>query len=99
MSLDPTPDFIASRAGHGSDRFVEDTLPVLIRNAKILTGVRNGTEVVFGDVLLEKCVVLGAGYLPRALRAVTLCPNLRGGKVDFAHHCRCPFTFRRVFCE
>jgi hypothetical protein len=72
-SLEPTPDFIASRAAHGSDRFVEGTSPVLIRNAKILTGARNGTEVVFGDVLLDKGVILGVGYIPRAL----LRPNLQ----------------------
>ncbi|KAJ7833912.1 hypothetical protein B0H13DRAFT_2370146 [Mycena leptocephala] len=47
--------------------FVEGTLPVLIRNAKILTGARNGTEVVFGDVLPDKGVVLGIGYIPHAL--------------------------------
>jgi hypothetical protein len=39
-SLEPAPDFIASRAGHGSDRFVEGTSPVLIRNVKILTGAQ-----------------------------------------------------------
>jgi predicted amidohydrolase len=59
---------------HGSDRFVEGTSPVLIRNAKILTGARNGNEVVFGDVLLDKGVILGVGYVPRVL---TLRPNLQ----------------------
>ncbi|KAJ7607296.1 hypothetical protein DFH06DRAFT_1380161 [Mycena polygramma] len=66
--LEPTPDFIASRATQGSDRFVEGTPPVLIRNAKILTGARNGTEVVYGDILLDNGVVLGVGYIPSALR-------------------------------
>ncbi|KAJ7882929.1 hypothetical protein B0H13DRAFT_1890632 [Mycena leptocephala] len=52
-----------------ADRFVavEGTSPVLIRNAKILTSARNGTEVVFGDVLPAKVVVLGVGYIPHAL--------------------------------
>ncbi|KAJ7925627.1 hypothetical protein B0H13DRAFT_2266275 [Mycena leptocephala] len=68
-----TPDFIAPLAAHGSDRFVEGTSPVLIRTAKILTGARNGTEVVFGDVLLDKGIILGVGYIPRAL----LRPNLQ----------------------
>ncbi|KAJ7866742.1 hypothetical protein B0H13DRAFT_1897875 [Mycena leptocephala] len=67
MSLNPAPDFITSRAGHGSDRFVEGTSPVLIRNAEILTGAHNGTEVVFGDVLPDNSVVLGVGYIPHAL--------------------------------
>ncbi|KAJ6483842.1 hypothetical protein C8R47DRAFT_1217531 [Mycena vitilis] len=66
--LEPTPDFIASRADQGSDRFVQGTPPVLIRNAKILTGARNGTEVVYGDILLDNGVVLGVGYIPSALR-------------------------------
>ncbi|KAJ7182422.1 hypothetical protein C8R43DRAFT_1100885 [Mycena crocata] len=66
-SLEPSVDFIASRTTSGSDRFVEGTRAVLIRNAKILTGARNGTEVVFGDVLLDKGVVMGVGYIPNAL--------------------------------
>ncbi|KAJ7628031.1 hypothetical protein DFH06DRAFT_1272898 [Mycena polygramma] len=66
--LEPTPDFIASRAAQGSDRFVEGTPPVLIRNARIITGARNGTEVVYGDILLDNGVVLGVGYIPSALR-------------------------------
>ncbi|KAJ6455316.1 hypothetical protein C8R47DRAFT_1328912 [Mycena vitilis] len=66
--LEPTPAFIASRATQGSDRFVTGTPPVLIRNAKILTSARNGTEVVYGDILLDNGVVLGVGYIPSALR-------------------------------
>lgn len=50
-----------------SDRFVRGTLPVLIRNAKILTGARNGTEVVFGDLLLDKGIVQALGYVPKSL--------------------------------
>ncbi|KAJ7735556.1 hypothetical protein DFH07DRAFT_1065042 [Mycena maculata] len=80
-SLEPAPGFLASRTALGSDRFVEGTPAVLIRNAKILTGARNGTEVIFGDILLDKGLVLGVGYIPNAL---TLLPNLKvvdaGGK-------------------
>ncbi|KAJ7105170.1 hypothetical protein C8R44DRAFT_715403 [Mycena epipterygia] len=80
-SLEPSSAFIASRTVVGSDRFVEGTPPVLIRNAKILTGARNGTEVVFGDVLLDKGLVVAVGYIPHAL---TLLSNLQiidaGGK-------------------
>ncbi|KAJ7685890.1 hypothetical protein B0H17DRAFT_985428 [Mycena rosella] len=80
-SLVPSAEFVASRNTVGSDRFVEGTAPVLIRNAKILTGARNGTEIVFGDILLDKGVVLGVGYIPNAL---TQLPNLKsidaGGK-------------------
>lgn len=80
-SLEPSPAFIASRTVVGSDRYVEGTPPVLIHNAKILTGARNGTEVVFGDVLLDNGLVVAVGYIPHAL---TLLPNLQvidaGGK-------------------
>ncbi|TFK32813.1 hypothetical protein BDQ12DRAFT_691931 [Crucibulum laeve] len=56
----------AARVSKGSDRHVPGTPPVLIRNAKIWTGARNGTEVVYGDVLLEKGLVTAVGYVPVA---------------------------------
>ncbi|KAJ7090098.1 hypothetical protein C8R44DRAFT_751081 [Mycena epipterygia] len=62
--LDPPPGFTASHTATGSDRFVPGTRATLIRNAKILTGGRNGTEVIYGDVLLHKGVVLAVGYIP-----------------------------------
>ncbi|KAJ7926491.1 hypothetical protein B0H13DRAFT_1084060 [Mycena leptocephala] len=95
-SLEPAPDFIASRTAHGWDRFVEGTSPVLILIAKILTGARNGTEIVFGDVLLDKGVILGIGYIPRAL---SLRPShWRGRKTDFSRHRRRTLASGRVFC-
>ncbi|KAJ7078720.1 hypothetical protein B0H15DRAFT_1025782 [Mycena belliarum] len=74
VSLEPSRDFISSRNSLGSDRFVQGTPPVLIRNAKIITGARNGTEIVFGDILLDKGLVLGVGYIPNALARL---PNLQ----------------------
>jgi hypothetical protein len=62
--LDPAPGFTATRTAKGSDRFVPGTRATLIRNAKILTGERNGTEVVYGDVLLDKGVIIAVGYIP-----------------------------------
>ena len=47
-----------------NDRFVPGTPPVLLRNATIWTGARNGTEVVYGDVLLDKGLVVAVGYIP-----------------------------------
>ena len=44
-----------------SDRFEEGTRPVLIKNAKIWTGDRNGTEVLRTDVLLDKGIIKGVG--------------------------------------
>ncbi|KAJ6537943.1 hypothetical protein B0H19DRAFT_1181333 [Mycena capillaripes] len=63
--LDPAPDFTATRTE--SDRFVPGTRPTLLTNAKILTGARNGTEVIFGDVLLDKGVIVAVGYIPQHL--------------------------------
>lgn len=50
-----------------SDRFVPGTRPVLLRNGMIWTGARNGTEVVYGDVLLDKGLVVAVGYIPPSL--------------------------------
>ena len=50
-----------------SDRFVPGTRPVLLRNGNIWTGARNGTEIVYGDVLLDKGLVVAVGYIPQAL--------------------------------
>ncbi|KAJ7594051.1 hypothetical protein C8J56DRAFT_853905 [Mycena floridula] len=54
----------SSRLSGTSDRFVPGTPPILIRNGKILTGARNGTEIVFGDVFLDKGLVVAVGYIP-----------------------------------
>ncbi|KAF9053390.1 hypothetical protein BJ165DRAFT_1447326 [Panaeolus papilionaceus] len=57
----------ASRREQGSDRFVPGSTPVLLRNGKIWTGGRNGTEIIEGDVLLDKGVVQALGYIPQGL--------------------------------
>ncbi|KAF8163787.1 hypothetical protein B0H34DRAFT_614504, partial [Crassisporium funariophilum] len=57
----------AGRTRVGSDRFVNGTPPTLLRNAKIWTGARSGTEVVYGDVLLDKGLVMAVGYIPPTL--------------------------------
>ncbi|KAF4615672.1 hypothetical protein D9613_012510 [Agrocybe pediades] len=70
----PPPSFkpasrLASNGGKGNERFVPGTEPVLLRNAKIWTGARNGTEVVFGDVLLDQGLVMSVGYIPPSVLA------------------------------
>lgn len=65
-SAGPPPTFLSSsRIAVGSDRYVPGTPPTLLRNAKIWTGARNGTEIVFGDVLLDKGLVVAIGHIPR----------------------------------
>ncbi|KAF9460668.1 carbohydrate esterase family 9 protein [Collybia nuda] len=54
----------SSRVDRGSDRQVPGTPPTLIRNAKIWTGAHNGTEVVDGDILLDKGVIVSVGKVP-----------------------------------
>ena len=44
-----------------SDRFVSDTNPVLILNATIWTGNQNGTEVLPGDLLLDRGIIKWIG--------------------------------------
>ena len=66
----PPPLFsTATRLREGSDRWVPGTPPTLLRNAKIWTGARNGMEVVYGDVLLDKGLIVAVGYIPPNLLA------------------------------
>ncbi|KAJ7678491.1 carbohydrate esterase family 9 protein [Mycena rosella] len=50
-----------------SDRFVPGTRPHLIQNAKLWTGGDNGTEIISGDVLIEKGMVKGVGQFNSAV--------------------------------
>ena len=47
-----------------SDRFEPGTRPTLIKNVTLWTGARNGTEIVYGDILLDKGLVQAIGYVP-----------------------------------
>ncbi|KAK2463223.1 hypothetical protein APHAL10511_004878 [Amanita phalloides] len=58
-----TKDF--QRRSH-SDRFVTGTKPILIKGGKLWTGDKNGTEIIIGDVLLDK------GIIRRVGRSVTV---------------------------
>jgi hypothetical protein len=50
-----------------SDRYVPGTNAVLLTNAKIWTGGRNGSELVLGDILLYKGLIKAVGYIPPGL--------------------------------
>ncbi|KAF8523832.1 hypothetical protein JB92DRAFT_3140680 [Gautieria morchelliformis] len=52
-----------------SDRFIPETKATLLRNGKIWTSALNGTEVIYGDVLLDKGLVKAIGYIPHRLLA------------------------------
>ncbi|CAA7260052.1 unnamed protein product [Cyclocybe aegerita] len=57
-----------------SDRFETGTNATLIRNAKIFTGRENGTEIIHGDILLDKGIVKGLGKVSG--RVIDNTPNL-----------------------
>lgn len=46
---------------HESDRYVPGTKPVLLKNAKIWSGDKNGTDVFYSDILLDKGIIKGIG--------------------------------------
>lgn len=56
----PAPNF---HSREFSDRFEEGTPPILIQNAKIWTGSKNGTEVIRGDILIDKGLIKSIGHL------------------------------------
>ena len=58
----PPSNFLERKA---SDRFEEGTVATIIRNATIWTGEKNGTEIIFGDLLLDKGIVQAVGQVPR----------------------------------
>ncbi|KAH9899532.1 composite domain of metallo-dependent hydrolase [Cubamyces lactineus] len=60
----PSADFLERDS---SDRYEPGTRPTLIKNVTLWTGARNGTEVVYGDILLDKGLVRSIGHIPRAL--------------------------------
>ncbi|KAJ7650701.1 carbohydrate esterase family 9 protein [Roridomyces roridus] len=46
-----------------SDRHVPGTRPYLIQNAKLWTGLDNGTQIIQGDVLIDRGLIKGVGSL------------------------------------
>ncbi|KAH8080280.1 composite domain of metallo-dependent hydrolase [Cristinia sonorae] len=61
----PPPDFNERKV---SDRFVQGTGPVLIKNATIWTGRVEGLEEITGDLLLESGIIKAVGHAdPSAL--------------------------------
>ena len=60
---------MSRRIAKGSDRHVVGTPPTLIQNARIWTAAQNGTELLFGDILLDKGLVLAIGTVPGDLLA------------------------------
>ncbi|TFK25671.1 amidohydrolase [Coprinopsis marcescibilis] len=76
LHLKAGTDVESFRRRSTSDRFEPGTKPVLIRNGKIWTGRKNGTEVIYGDLLLDKGIIKGIGTLDTAALVNTLGENL-----------------------
>ncbi|CAA7271147.1 unnamed protein product [Cyclocybe aegerita] len=73
----------SSRLRDSNDHWVPGTPPTLIRNAKIWTGAGNGTEIVSGDVLLDRGLVVGVGSISaRVLQAVRKNSRRDGSKAE-----------------
>ena len=60
MQAGPPKDF---HKRSQSDRFAQGTKAVLIKSGIIWTGRKNGTEVIHGDILLDKGIIKDVGHL------------------------------------
>ncbi|KAK0443577.1 hypothetical protein EV421DRAFT_1735703 [Armillaria borealis] len=58
QSAGPSPNFYDRTQ---NDRFVPGTKPTLIKNAKIWTGLHNGTQVPEADIFIDKVLLMGVG--------------------------------------
>lgn len=102
----PPQDF---HSREGSDRFEPGTNATLIRNCVIFTGKDNGTQVIHGDILLDKGVIKGLGKISG--RVIDDTPNLTiidanhawvtPGLIDLHSHLgvlSTPITAGAIFC-
>ena len=108
LKITPSPpqDF---HSREESDRFEPGTNATLIRNCVIFTGKDNGTEVIHGDILLDKGVIKGLGKISG--RVIDNTPNLTiidanhawvtPGLIDLHGHLgvlSAPITAGTIFC-
>lgn len=62
--LSPDNDNLPLLNRDANDRFEVGTRATVIKNVTLWTGARNGTEIVYGDILLDKGLVQAIGYVP-----------------------------------
>lgn len=65
-----------------SERFVPGTKPTLLHNARIWTGEDNGTEVLQGDVLIDKGIIQGVGNVNLSAFGLDIDDLVARGKLD-----------------
>jgi hypothetical protein len=63
LKVGPLPGFYERTR---SDRYANGTKPVLLKRARIWTGGNNGTEVVRGDILLDRGLFQAVGHVPQS---------------------------------
>lgn len=61
LKAGPSREFY--RRNH-SDRYTPGTRPTLLKHARIWTGEKNGTDIIRGDVLLDKGLIKAVGHVP-----------------------------------
>lgn len=62
--LQSHPRELSGHTRSESDRYVQGAKPVLLQHARIWTGRENGTEIIKGDILLDKGLIKEIGYIP-----------------------------------
>jgi hypothetical protein len=80
-----------------SDRFEEGTPATIIRNAAIWTGEKNGTEIIHGDLLLDKGIIQAIGEVQRTPVNEARIIDARGAWVTPGLSTRCFFCKVTVF--
>jgi hypothetical protein len=63
LKIGPPPGFHKRTR---SDRYADGTKPILLKRARIWTGGKNGTEVIHGDILVDKGLIKAIGHVPRS---------------------------------
>ncbi|PCH43667.1 hypothetical protein WOLCODRAFT_153717 [Wolfiporia cocos MD-104 SS10] len=63
LAAGPSPDFYKRKQ---SDRYEPGTKTYLLKNARIWTGDKNGTEVLHADILIDKGIIKGIGHVRNA---------------------------------
>jgi hypothetical protein len=65
-----------------SDRFVPGTKPTLLHNARIWTGENNGTQVLQGDIFIDKGIIQGVGNVNLSAFGLEVDAMIARGELD-----------------
>jgi hypothetical protein len=65
-----------------SDRFVPGTKPTLLHNARIWTGEDNGTQILPGDIFIDKGIIKGVGNVNLSTFGLEINAMIARGELD-----------------